>query len=350
MEEDMTEIVPHIRQPGGLVAEYPVILEMIEKQNSVFWTHTEIKMEKDIHDILVNMTEAERFGVIEVLRLFTKYEVFAGNEYWAGRFSKIYPRIEFQEMGACYSYFEQCVHKRFYQKTNELLHLHTNEFYNSFANEPILADRVKFLDDMINDPDHFLSVAVFSMVEGAILYSAFAFLKHFQSQGKNKVKALVSGIDFSVRDENCLSADTEVLTPIGWIKISDVSMDSKLLQYDTKTGECEFVHPTNLTSTLSDVSFVFESDEIHQIVTPNHRIITTSGEILAKDALVSSSILTSGVKKSGDDFFSEEDATCIAAIITGDLGVDWLYAKMENASSDWAEAAILYYTSFVSNS
>ena len=202
MEEDMTEIVPHIRQPGGLVAEYPVILEMIEKQNSVFWTHTEIKMEKDIHDILVNMTEAERFGVIEVLRLFTKYEVFAGNEYWAGRFSKIYPRIEFQELGACYSYFEQCVHKRFYQKTNELLHLHTNEFYNSFANEPILADRVKFLDDMINDPDHFLSVAVFSMVEGAILYSAFAFLKHFQSQGKNKVKALVSGIDFSVRDEN----------------------------------------------------------------------------------------------------------------------------------------------------
>ena len=202
MEEDMIDIVPHIRQPGGLVAEYPVILEMIEKQNSVFWTHTEIKMEKDIHDILVNMTEAERFGVIEVLRLFTKYEVFAGNEYWAGRFSKIYPRIEFQELGACYSYFEQCVHKRFYQKTNELLHLHTNEFYNSFANEPILADRVKFLDDMINDPDHFLSVAVFSMVEGAILYSAFAFLKHFQSQGKNKVKALVSGIDFSVRDEN----------------------------------------------------------------------------------------------------------------------------------------------------
>jgi ribonucleotide reductase beta subunit family protein with ferritin-like domain len=136
------------------------------------------------------------------LKLFTKYEVFAGNEYWAGRFSKIYPRIEFQEMGACYSYFEQCVHKRFYQKTNELLHLHTDEFYSSFASEPVLADRVKFLDDMINDPDHFLSVAVFSMVEGAILYSAFAFLKHFQSQGKNKVKALVSGIDFSVRDEN----------------------------------------------------------------------------------------------------------------------------------------------------
>lgn len=198
----MNEVIPHIRQPGGLVAEYPVILEMIEKQNSVFWTHTEIKMEKDIHDILVNMTEAERFGVIEVLRLFTKYEVFAGNEYWSGRFTKIYPRTEFQEMGACHSYIEQCVHKRFYQKTNELLHLHTNEFYSSFASEPVLADRVKFLDDMINDPDHFLSVAVFSMVEGAILYSAFAFLKHFQSQGKNKVKALVSGIDFSVRDEN----------------------------------------------------------------------------------------------------------------------------------------------------
>ena len=198
----MNEVVPHIRQPGGLVAEYPIILEMIEKQNSVFWTHTEIKMEKDIHDILVNMSEAERYGIIEALKLFTKYEIFAGAEYWGGRFKSIYPRTEFQEMSACFGYFELAVHKRFYQRINELLHLHTDEFYDSFADEPVLKNRVDFLDAMVNDEDHFLSVAVFSLLEGAILYTTFAYLKHFQSQGKNKVKALVSGIDFSVRDEN----------------------------------------------------------------------------------------------------------------------------------------------------
>lgn len=195
--------VPHIRQPGGLAAEYPKILEFISDQNSVFWTHEEIKMEKDVHDILVNMTESERHGVITVQQLFTLYEVFAGQDYWSGRFARTYPRIEFQEMAACFAFFEMCVHKRFYQKINEHLHLHTNEFYEEYINNPVLKERMEFIDHYVSqEEDDLLSVAVFSLVEGAILYSSFAFLKHFQSQGKNKLKALVSGINFSVRDEN----------------------------------------------------------------------------------------------------------------------------------------------------
>jgi len=40
------------------------------------------------------------------------------------------------------------------------------------------------------------------MVEGAVLYSSFAFLKHFQAQGKNKLVNVCAGINFSVRDEH----------------------------------------------------------------------------------------------------------------------------------------------------
>jgi len=40
------------------------------------------------------------------------------------------------------------------------------------------------------------------LVEGAVLYSSFAFLKHFQAQGKNKLLNVVRGINFSLRDEN----------------------------------------------------------------------------------------------------------------------------------------------------
>ena len=46
------------------------------------------------------------------------------------------------------------------------------------------------------------------MVEGVILYSSFAFLKHYQSQGKNKLMNVVRGINFSVRDENLHSLAT----------------------------------------------------------------------------------------------------------------------------------------------
>ena len=227
----MTDIVPHIRQPGGLVAEYPQILSFIENQMNVFWLHTEIKMEKDIQDILVNLTDAERHGVLEVLMLFTKYEVFAGSEYWSGRFAKTYPRIEFQELAAVNGMVELAIHKRFYQAINEKLRIHTNEFYESYREDPVLAGRMEFLDEMVNDEDHFLSVAVFSMLEGAVLYSAFAFLKHFQSQGKNKMRALVSGINFSVRDEN-QHAEAGAWTFKEDVRQSQLSPERKVALYE----------------------------------------------------------------------------------------------------------------------
>jgi ribonucleotide reductase beta subunit family protein with ferritin-like domain len=40
------------------------------------------------------------------------------------------------------------------------------------------------------------------MVEGAILYSSFAYLKHFQANGKSDAKNVVAGVNFSLVDEN----------------------------------------------------------------------------------------------------------------------------------------------------
>ena len=45
------------------------------------------------------------------------------------------------------------------------------------------------------------SVGIFSMIEGAILYSSFAFLKHFNNVGKNKLININAGINFSAIDE-----------------------------------------------------------------------------------------------------------------------------------------------------
>lgn len=198
----MTHDLPHIKQKGGLEAEYPEIEKFIRDQIKIHWTHTEIKMDKDVQDILVNLTPAERHGVVFNQKLFTLYEVFAGDEYWGGRFKKIFPRIEFQEMAACFAFYELCVHKRFYQALNEKLHLHSNEFYEEYVHDPVLSSRMDAIDRYVNDPDDLLSIGAFSMVEGAVLYSSFAFFKHFQAEGKNKLKAFVSGINFSSKDEN----------------------------------------------------------------------------------------------------------------------------------------------------
>lgn len=181
--------------------DYPIAIDYMNKQSNIFWTSEEIKVEKDKQDILVNMTEAERHAVITTLKLFTKYEMIIGEEFWLTNVMNWFPRPEIQSMASLFGAVELAVHAPFYRKINEELNLATDEFYNSYIEDPVLADRINFLDSLLEDGDIARSLGAFTFAEGAILYSSFAFLKHFQSQGKNKLLNVVSGINFSARDE-----------------------------------------------------------------------------------------------------------------------------------------------------
>lgn len=188
--------------------KYPVIQKFCDDQMKLFWLPTEIKVEKDIQDVLVNFTPAERHGVITVLKLFTIYEAFAGDEWWGGRFKEMFQQAEFHKMASAFSFFELAIHATFYDKINTLLHLDDEAFYLSYLENATLTDRIKHIDAIIEDPDPAVSLAGFAFVEGVVLYSSFAFLMHFQAEGKNKLLNLNRGIAFSVRDENmhCLAS------------------------------------------------------------------------------------------------------------------------------------------------
>jgi len=177
-------------------------IEFADQQLKVFWLSDEIKVEKDVQDVLVNFTEAEKHAVITTLKLFSIYETHAGSEYWGSRFKQMFDSAEFHRMASVFSMFELAVHAPFYNKINELLHINTPEFYLSYLDNPVLKERVEHIGEIIDHEDDLVSLAAFSMVEGVILYSSFAFLKHYQSQGKNKLLNIVRGINFSVRDEN----------------------------------------------------------------------------------------------------------------------------------------------------
>ena len=162
------------------ILEYPIAIEFAQKQNEVFWTAEEISVEKDIQDIMVNMTEAERHGVITVLKLFTLYELFAGDEYWGEKVKNWFPNPSVRMMANSFSYFEINVHAPFYNKLNEALHLNTEEFYMSYVQDETLKKRMAFIGKIVDSENVLESLGVFSMIEGAVLYSSFAFLKHFR--------------------------------------------------------------------------------------------------------------------------------------------------------------------------
>ena len=182
--------------------DYPAAVEAAEAQAEIFWLPTEPKVEKDLHCLKTELSPSELHGVMTTLKLFTLYEQVAGNEYWGGRFMRMFPRPDFQRMAQAFANMEINVHSPFYQRVDKLLGLDNDEFYSSFTDDPVLSERMNFLDSIVSSKDDLLSVAAFSLVEGAILYSSFAFLMSFQANGKNKLQNIHAGLTFSVKDEN----------------------------------------------------------------------------------------------------------------------------------------------------
>jgi ribonucleoside-diphosphate reductase beta chain len=203
-DKPQVEKIPRLLQrKTEYTVEYPRALAYAKAQNEIFWLDSEIKVEKDIQDLRVNMTDAESHAVLTVLKLFTQYEIEIGAEYWTEKvFRKFKHPADIQRMANCFSFFELNVHAPFYNQINEAMMINTPEFYNSWRDDEVLAARMGFIEDAIKSQDQALSLAVFSMMEGAVLYSNFAFLKHFQTSGKNMLLNVVRGINFSVRDEN----------------------------------------------------------------------------------------------------------------------------------------------------
>lgn len=183
--------------------DYPEAVEFMNQQQAIFWPHFEVKVAKDKQDILVNMTQAESHGVIETLRLFSKYEAIIGDEFWLNFVMQKFPRAaDIQPMAAMFGAMELAVHLNFYKTLNEELGIATDDFYNSYKEDEELNQRIEYLETVLHQDDDLRALGGFTFGEGAVLYTSFAFLKHFQSQGKNKLLNVVSGINFSARDEN----------------------------------------------------------------------------------------------------------------------------------------------------
>lgn len=189
-------------QKNTFTVDYPEAVDYMNKQQEVFWPHFEVKVAKDKQDILVNMTPSERHGTIMTLKLFSKYEQIIGDEFWLNFVMKKFPRpADIQPMAAMFGAMELAVHLNFYKTLNEELGIATDEFYDSYTEDEELKQRIDYLENILHQDDDLRALGGFTFGEGAVLYSSFAYLKHFQQQGKNKLLNVVSGINFSARDE-----------------------------------------------------------------------------------------------------------------------------------------------------
>ena len=192
-----------LREPtNSFTIKYPKLVEYADKQlNEFYWKWAEVQVEKDKHQFLTEITEAEKHAILTAAKLFVKYESFVGNEFWMNRVMKMFPRPEVERLAATFGMVELAIHSPFYQALNTQLGLDTDEFWESYIDDPVLNERMEFLNSFIDDKDDRLALAVFSMMEGAILFSSFALFKSFNSNGHNLLVNFGAGINQSALDE-----------------------------------------------------------------------------------------------------------------------------------------------------
>jgi len=190
------------RPTESYVTHYKTIkdlgLKQIEKQ---FWTASEMNVELDKMQMLYELSEEQLHAVKYTLTLFVHYELNVG-DFW-NKISKMFPVPEVKMTCSIVEMMERAVHAEFYDEPNKILGLSSDEYYSQFRKDKKLLKRAKWLGKLLNDDsDPILSVAIFSMTERALLFSSFAILKSFQSNGHNLIPVIVRGTNQSAIDED----------------------------------------------------------------------------------------------------------------------------------------------------
>lgn len=188
---------------GSYVARYAWAEKASIDQQAVFWPAEELGVEEDENDFKVNLNDAERHGVLTAQAVITQYELMiGGTEMWGGKIARLFPRPEIQRMCATFANVELGSHAPFYAIGNKVMGNHTDEFYNSWKNDPILAERIAFTEKMCESEDALEVAAALAIKEGVTLFSILGFFKGFNARGFNFIPHFVSGIDGSAKDEN----------------------------------------------------------------------------------------------------------------------------------------------------
>jgi len=201
MEKQMSLLPIETHNPLFGLYLYPVAKEIMEEQQDKTWTEKEIAVENDIHDFRAIMTP-EQFNLNSVtLQLFVEIEQKVG-EVW-DTIQKWFPHSEIEGACAEIARMEKSVHAFFYQKMSDVLNLDPVEIAKNQETIEVLKSKLKFLQKITSnlDANRPLSLATVAMIEQVLLFSNFAMLKSFKSNGYNLMKNTLTGVDFVVQDE-----------------------------------------------------------------------------------------------------------------------------------------------------
>lgn len=254
--------------------DFPLFVKTAFDHEKMHWTEEETGVEHDVHDWRTGkLTDAEKYQITETLKVFTQQDMTV-----AGFYEEVliptFKNNDAQTVLMSFAAREQ-IHIRAYALLNDTLGLPESD-YSAFVNEKALADKIDFA--MQADPTTIegmgLSLVKSIINEGLSLFGSFVPLLNYQRRGL--MKGMGTVVEWSIRDETCLSRDTQVLTSKGWKFVADVEKGDKIAQFDMNTHESSFAEPTHFIRhhhTGKMKHFHRENGGIDMLVTPDHDMV-----------------------------------------------------------------------------
>ena len=181
--------------------KYPLAKEFMEKQQDISWTAQEIAVDKDKHTYLHVLSPEQLNLVTFTLQLFVEIEQKVG-DVW-GTIATWFPHSEIEGCCTEISRMEKSVHAFFYQKMSDILNIDPEVTAKNQQTISVLKSKLDFIQSITSNlsSDKPLSLATVAIIEQVLLFSNFAMLKSFQSNGHNLLTNTITGVDFVTQDE-----------------------------------------------------------------------------------------------------------------------------------------------------
>lgn len=182
--------------------EYPELNEYVDAIRHSYWIHTEFSFTSDVNDFKVNVTEAERDAIKKTMLAIAQIEV-AVKSFWGDVYKKM-PKPEIGAVGATFAESE-VRHMHAYAHLLDILGL--NEDFKDLTQEPVIQQRIKYLEQVISlaqtneNREYSQAVLLFALfIEHVSLFSQFLIMMSFNKH-KNLFKGISNAVEATSKEE-----------------------------------------------------------------------------------------------------------------------------------------------------
>jgi len=184
--------------------EYPELESYAQGIRQTYWIHDEVDFSADLHQFKTELSEVEQYIIGTILKTFAQTEIHVADEFW-NQLHNYLPKPEVFIL--CSTFTEnEMRHALAYDKLNEILGL---QDYASFLTDKVATSRLENLTRIRKDHkgkpsvrDICRTLAIFGgFTENVNLFSQFAILRSFSSNGRNLLTNIADIIDWSQQDE-----------------------------------------------------------------------------------------------------------------------------------------------------